>query len=78
MLEARVLFGCIHFNGLIFIAGGWKEQYLQRTECYNIHLDQWIEMAPLNEEREDVSLCVVHDRFIYAFGNVTTRGRRFK
>ena len=35
-------------------------------------------MPALNEEREDVSLCIVKDRFLYAFGSVTTRGKRFK
>ncbi len=35
-------------------------------------------MPSLNEEREDVSLCIVKNRYLYAFGNVTTRGRRFK
>lgn len=35
-------------------------------------------LPSLNEEREDVSLCIVKDRYLYAFGSVTSRGRRFK
>ena len=25
MLDARVMFGCIYFNGSIYVVGGWKE-----------------------------------------------------
>ena len=35
-------------------------------------------MASLNDEREDVSLCIFEDKYLIAFGNVTTRGRRTK
>ncbi|CDW85214.1 kelch motif family protein [Stylonychia lemnae] len=78
MLEARVFFGCIYFNQNIFTVGGWKEQYVQKAELYNIHQDRWQNIPSLNEEREDVSLCIVQNQYLYAFGNVTTRGRRFK
>lgn len=78
MLDARVEFGCIFFGGSIFVVGGWKEQYLSKAELYNIHHDRWYPLPSLNEEREDISLCVVGEKYLYAFGNVTTRGRRFK
>ncbi|TNV84120.1 hypothetical protein FGO68_gene4153 [Halteria grandinella] len=78
MLEPRVLFGCIYFYGQIYVVGGWKEQYTQKAEVYNIDNDQWTHLPSLNDEREDVSLCIVKDRYLYAFGNVTSRGRRFK
>ena len=78
MLDARVHFGCIYFNGGIFVVGGWKEQYTQKAEVYNIHNDHWTHLPSLNEEREDVSLCIVKERYLYAFGSATARGRRFK
>ena len=76
MIEAKVFFGCIYFNGGIFVVGGWKEQYLQKAEVYNISSDSWFSMDPLNDEREDVSLCIVQDKYLFAFGNVTNKGRR--
>lgn len=39
---------------------------------------KWTEISPLNTEREGISLCIVQDRWLYAFGNVITRGKRFK
>ncbi len=78
MLDPRVLFGCIYFNGSIYVVGGWKEQYTQKSEVYNIHNDHWAHLPSLNEEREDVSLCIVKDRYLLAFGSATARGRRFK
>lgn len=35
-------------------------------------------MPDLNSEREGVSLCVVADEWLYAFGVVATRGQRFR
>ena len=35
-------------------------------------------MPLLSTEREGITLCIVQDKYIYAFGNVTTRGKRFK
>ena len=35
-------------------------------------------MPQLQTEREGISLCIVQDKYIYAFGKVTTRGKRFK
>jgi hypothetical protein len=45
---------------------------------YNLQQNRWINIPSLQNEREGLSLCVVQDRYIYAFGNVTTRGKRFK
>lgn len=78
MLDPRVMFGCIYFNGSIYVVGGWKEQYTQKSEVYNIHNDHWAHLPSLNEEREDVSLCIVKDRYLLAFGSATARGRRYK
>jgi hypothetical protein len=60
------------------VVGGWKEFYINKSEMYSIETDTWRSLPNLNEEREDISLCIVQDRFLCAFGNVTTRGRRFK
>lgn len=35
-------------------------------------------MPDLNNEREGVSLCVVADEWLYAFGVVATRSQRLK
>ncbi len=78
MLEARVHFGCIYFLDSIYVVGGWKEQYTQKAEVYNIHNDHWQQLPSLIEEREDVSLCIVKERYLYAFGSSTARGKRFK
>ena len=45
---------------------------------YLINQDKWIDIPSLKIEREGITLCVVQDKYIYAFGNVTTRGKRFK
>ena len=78
MINPRVEFGCIFFDGYIYIVGGWKERYLQTTDCYDIKNDLWIQMPDIGEEREDITLCMVNDQFLYMFGNPTSRGRRFK
>jgi len=45
---------------------------------YSLDKDSWTFIPTLNNEREGITLCVVQDKYIYAFGNVTTRGKRFK
>jgi hypothetical protein len=78
MPEARVDFGCIYYGGSVFIVGGWREFYIKRSDKYEIREDTWYTMPELEEEREDVSLCIVEDKFLFAFGNITTRGKRVK
>ena len=76
--EPRVDFGSIYSAGSVFVVGGWREYYVTRSDKYNIATDEWTNMPALNDEREDVSLCILEDRYLIAFGNVTTRGRRTK
>ena len=45
---------------------------------YNINTDQWFDLPNLNNEREDVSLCIVEDRYLYVFGSIVSKGRRNK
>jgi hypothetical protein len=45
---------------------------------YNITTDTWSKMSKLNEEREDITLCIVENKYLYAIGNSTARGKRFK
>jgi len=78
MPSPRIDFGCIYFGGQVFIVGGWQEFYVTSAQRYDIKEDKWLDLPSLNEEREDLSLCIVEDRYLFAFGNVTTRGRRFK
>ena len=76
--EARVDFGSIYSSGSVFVVGGWREFYVTKADKYCIETDTWTSLETLNDEREDVSLCIYEDKFLIAFGNVTTRGRRTK
>ena len=78
MPESRVDFGAIYQSGSVYVVGGWREFYVTKASKYNIQLDEWSELPSLNDEREDVSLCIFEDKYLIAFGNVTTRGRRTK
>jgi hypothetical protein len=78
MPEARVDFGCIYYGGCVYVVGGWREFYLTRADKYNIQEDTWHALPPLKEEREGVSLCIVEDKYLFAIGAVTTRGKRLK
>lgn len=61
MPNPRVEFGAIYFNGNIYLVGGWQNYFIKDCEIYNIASDSWIKFSPLNEEREDVSLCIVEN-----------------
>ena len=76
--EARVDFGAIYSTGSVYVVGGWKEYYVTKANKYSIAEDRWEDLPSLSDEREDVSLCILEDKFLVAFGNVTTRGRRTK
>jgi len=78
MNEAKINFGAIYFKESVFVVGGWINSYTKRCEMYSIDSDKWVDIPSLKIEREGITLCVVQDRYIYAFGNVTTRGKRFK
>ena len=60
------------------MVGGWREFYVSKASKYCISTDTWSDLPSLNDEREDVSLCILEDTWLIAFGNVTTRGRRTK
>lgn len=59
MPESKVQFGCIFFGGHVFVVGGWKEFYISKSEMYSIETDTWRSLPNLNDEREDISLCIV-------------------
>ena len=60
------------------MVGGWREFYVKKTSKYCIATDKWESLPSLNDEREDVTLCILEDKYLIAFGNVATRGRRTK
>lgn len=82
MIEQKVNFGAIYFKDCVFVVGGWKQFFTKRCQLYKVNSGTkggvWYEMPHLASEREGITLCIVQDKYIYAFGNVTTRGRRFK
>ena len=78
MEECRIDFGAIYSAGSVYVVGGWRQFYVSKANKYCITTDVWTDMASLNDEREDVSLCIFEDKYLIAFGNVTTRGRRTK
>ena len=78
MPDPKVDFGSIYYSGCVYVVGGWQEFYVKKAHAYDIQKDSWVSLPELNDEREDVSLCVVQDKYLYVFGNVTTRGRRVK
>ena len=78
MNEPRINFGSIYFKDRVFVVGGWRQFYSKRCEMYSLENDEWQYIPSLGNEREAITLCVVQDKYIYAFGNVTTRGKRFK
>ena len=78
MPRPRVNFGAIYYSGKIFCVGGWENAFTQRCDVYDIGEDKWHQISPLECEREGISLCIVGEEFLYAFGIVVTRGKRFK
>jgi hypothetical protein len=78
MPSPRVNFGALYWGGKIYVVGGWLNAYTQRCDTYNIGQDRWSDAPELQIEREGISLCVVGDEWLYAFGEVTTRGKKFK
>lgn len=78
MLQPRINFGAIYYDGMIFCVGGWKNAFTQYCDSYEIEGNQWEEASSLRIEREGISLCIVGDEWLYAFGEVSTRGKRFK
>jgi hypothetical protein len=78
MNESKINFGAIYFKENVFVVGGWKQFYSKRCEMYSLENNRWMDIPALQNEREGITLCVVQDKYIYAFGNVTTRGKRFK
>lgn len=78
MPEPRINFGAIYYSGGIYVVGGWHNTFTLRADCYDIERDEWANLPPLLNEREGISLCVVNDEWLYAFGEVCTRGKRAK
>jgi hypothetical protein len=74
----RVNFGAIYFDGKVYCVGGWSNSFVKRCDAYDIAQNRWYPMPDLNQEREGISLCVVADEWLFAFGSVATRGQRFK
>ena len=83
MSEPKVNFGAIYFRDSVFVIGGWKQFFTKKCQVFRLNSSygasgKWLEIAPLLTEREGISLCIVHDRYIYAFGSTNTRGKRFR
>lgn len=78
MNEPKINFGAIYFNQMVFVVGGWINSYTRRCEMYTIAENKWVDIPSLQLDREGITLCVVQDKYIYAIGNATTRGKKFK
>ena len=71
MLMSRSSFGCtvnVHTKE-IYVAGGYNNGVTTRQcEAFQPHLNQWRELAPLNEEKCSSSLCFLGGRYLYCIG----------
>jgi hypothetical protein len=74
----RINFGSIFFGGSVYVVGGWHDAFTQQCDRFEIATDSWHKLPPLQIEREAISLCQVRNEWIYAIGEVLTRGKRFK
>ena len=78
MISPRINFGAIYFAGNIYCVGGWKDAFTQTCDVFNIAENKWKKIQDIKCEREGISLCVVGEEYLYAFGDVITRGKRTK
>jgi len=78
MITPRINFGAIYFKGYIFCVGGWNNAFTQICETFNTKKNTWQKIKSLQCEREGISLTIVGDECIVAFGDVITRGKRTK
>lgn len=79
MRHARCYFGCLFLPNFrsdkIVIAGGMSNgEQTGRCEIYSISEDEWGDLPELGEAKEDCSLCLVRNHFLFCFGGVIDDG----
>ena len=70
MQDERRNHAMIKINRTIYVIAGYnkKKSILRKCEKYDIIKNNWIQIAPLNDERNFLSSTVVNKRIIYVFG----------
>lgn len=53
------------------------ENSAKSVEVYNISLDLWYEIAPLNEGRHYHSACVFEEKFVYVFCGISNETKKY-
>ena len=63
---------CSVANRYIIVSGSRKEvnSAAQRVEIYDIEINDWMELAKINEGRHYHSSCNINDQYIYIFGGI--------
>jgi hypothetical protein len=70
MMRGRGCFGSCYLNEFIYVIGGVniEQGVLSFSEKYDIHRDQWYDLAPLHLERKNASVCPLAIDSLYVFG----------
>ena len=79
MRRNRCYFGCLYVpnyrSDRIVLAGGMSDGHQTSTcEIYSIADDEWHDLPELNQPKEDCSLCLVRNHFLFCFGGVIEDG----
>jgi hypothetical protein len=61
---------CALLDRYIIVTGSRKEVSLaaQKAELYDTQVDEWIEVAPMNEGRHYHTSCNFSNKYVYIFG----------
>ena len=63
----------------ILVSGSRKEvnQAANRVELYDIQIDEWVELAKINEGRHYHSSCNINNSHVYIFGGIQNSNKKY-
>jgi hypothetical protein len=70
---------CAIANRYIIVSGSRKEVNMaaQRVEIYDTVIDEWMELAKINEGRHYHSTCNMNNKFVYIFGGIQNSNKKY-
>ena len=70
MKNSRIYFAVIYDKAseLIYVLGGYGDNYLDQCEKYDLNEDTWKQIAPMSKKKQNHSACLVSNKFIYVIG----------
>ena len=75
MPKPRAFHSCLVVQNKMYLIGGIiaNEEYVKACDCLNLESTSWEYIPKLNYDRLYPSLCVVNQKFLFAFTGITTR-----